>query len=314
MEDEKETRHPAQRLPPNGISFSGTPGDNAMTTHKRAFTLTDLLAWVLAAALLVAIILPCLGQARAGGLVRFSLAHLMEHSIAHTMYAADWNGRQYTNIVDDISIYGEAVTPAFENYRIANGGEPHPPVLLGDDVDGNPWGYYMFTSGNYLTAPPMSFTGNFAGFGHFRFTNAKPFHDYMGDPRFYAPAFYAVTDTIPYPNVKPLINEPGEYVPNDSNTPFFASYVTSPAAMFDPDVMRSELDGGWQNPWAIDHGHTSPPLTSALYPDLKTHVLEHHWLQIQPLDLLVARDALLRRVDPRAPEHRGPGRRSAAHR
>jgi hypothetical protein len=33
------------------------------------------------------------------------------------------------------------------------------------------------------------------------------------------------------------------------------------------------------DPWSLDAGLRSPSMSQALYPDLKTHMLEHHWLQ-----------------------------------
>jgi hypothetical protein len=57
----------------------------------------------------------------------------------------------------------------------------------------------------------------------------------------------------------------------------------SPAAMFAPQVMgHPEPDGtgGWKDPWLdLKAGFRSPSFALALYPDLKTHMLEHHWLQ-----------------------------------
>ena len=48
--------------------------------------------------------------------------------------------------------------------------------------------------------------------------------------------------------------------------------------------MRSNAAGGWQNPWNIINGHESPGLFQAMYPDLKTQMIEHHWLQGPPAD------------------------------
>ena len=49
--------------------------------------------------------------------------------------------------------------------------------------------------------------------------------------------------------------------------------------MFHPDVLRAPPDGGWQNPWLLDHGFASPGLSQALHPSLKTLMLEHNWNQ-----------------------------------
>jgi len=52
--------------------------------------------------------------------------------------------------------------------------------------------------------------------------------------------------------------------------------------MYHPDVWRSNAAGGWQAPWDLDHGYESPGLFQATYPNLKTHMLEHSWLQNSP--------------------------------
>jgi hypothetical protein len=58
----------------------------------------------------------------------------------------------------------------------------------------------------------------------------------------------------------------------------------SPAAMFNPEVMRANADGGWQDPWSFDLGFQAPGLFQAQYPDLKTLVIEHHWVQDRPTE------------------------------
>jgi len=52
--------------------------------------------------------------------------------------------------------------------------------------------------------------------------------------------------------------------------------------MFSPQVMRAPSAGGWQNPWSLADGFASPSLAGAQYPDLKTHMIEHHWAQGPP--------------------------------
>ena len=66
--------------------------------------------------------------------------------------------------------------------------------------------------------------------------------------------------------------------------PAWASYVMSPAAMFNPEVMShddpaDERANGWQSPWDLPAGFRSPAMSQARFPNLKTHMLEHHWLQ-----------------------------------
>ncbi|MCH8211970.1 MAG: hypothetical protein IIB99_11455, partial [Planctomycetes bacterium] len=90
-------------------------------------------------------------------------------------------------------------------------------------------------------------------------------------------------DQVPYGLALPLFGDPNEFN-TEGNPPIWVSYVLSPAAMYDPDVMRSNAAGGWQNPWDLDYGFQSPGLFQAQYPDLKTHMIEHNWVQNPPAE------------------------------
>ena len=46
--------------------------------------------------------------------------------------------------------------------------------------------------------------------------------------------------------------------------------------------MRSNAAGGWQSPAELDQAYESPGFFQATYPDLKTHILEHSWVQNPP--------------------------------
>jgi hypothetical protein len=101
--------------------------------------------------------------------------------------------------------------------------------------------------------------------------------------RFYDPVFYAPKDTVVQEAVAKLFEDPHEfsvqYSASNTTTPFWSSYCLSPAAMFSPSVMRNAEEGGWQNPWSLAGGFRSPAFSQALFPSLKTHMVEHHWLQ-----------------------------------
>ncbi len=270
-----------------------------MTRSRRftGFTIVDLLILLVVVTVLISLALPTLARARGDSMIQESMANLSMLSVAHVMYAADWNGRQVTWAVDDLAAFGNDV----EDYCDNHGGcyyytDPgcHPPVLAGWGCnaygDCGLWGYWPCVfpySGHDWVVNPINFPGgsnqeSFDGFGHFRLANSKAFHDYVNG-RFYDPTFYAPNDTVPYDLAAPFFESPWEY-DAEGNPPSWVSYVLSPAAMYHSDVMRSNAAGGWQNPWDLDYGFQSPGLFQAQYPDLKTQMIEHHWVQNPPAE------------------------------
>jgi hypothetical protein len=211
---------------------------------------------------------------------------------AHAAYAADWNGRQVTHIADDIAVFGSDAASAFAGWAGFYGVD-HPPSILGWGLDAAETGFVQYQYrqgpgdvGNHALVQPLVFTGFAAGIGSFRLPNTRPLHAYAGG-RFYDEVFYAPDDVVVYDVVEPAFDDPDEFVyPLDGvvGTPAWSSYCMSPAAMFDPAVMRHPDDGGWQHPWLLDDGFRSPGLDQARYASLKTLMLEHHWNQDAPAE------------------------------
>ena len=50
----------------------------------------------------------------------------------------------------------------------------------------------------------------------------------------------------------------------------------SPAALYAPGVMAAS---GWQDPYTTSAGFRTPGMAQAAFPELKSHMTEHHWLQ-----------------------------------
>ncbi len=248
---------------------------------RRGWSLVDLMIGILVLGALLAAVIPVLGRMRGVSQIEVSALNLTVLSQASVMYAADWNGRQYTNINDELSSYGNNPSVAGAYFALENGA--HPPVLLGwghepDASQLGLWGYFMDYSNSYGLLQPISFT-SLSSFGMFRLINAVPFHQYVNG-RFYDATFYAPGDMAPHTSTEPYFDEPGEFVP--AYPVYWSSYCFSPAAMFNPAVMGANRDGVFQNPWSLPDGLMSPPLNAAAYPDLKTHILEHNWAQDPP--------------------------------
>ena len=250
------------------------------------FTITEVLVLLGLMAILLATTLPALAWGRRNSQVQESLNNLVTLGVAQAIYALDWNGRQCTIVVDDLSTYGDHEQSAYEAYSAQNGVD-HPPLFLGWQGD-RLWGYWMDYAGNWGLCQPIVWPGgpyHLTGFGAFRVPNCKQFHDYVAG-RFYEPTLYAPADWVPYGLVEEnCFDDPCEFTiaPGTVDT-WWSSYCFSPAAMFQPDVMRAEPLGGWQNPWDTANGFQSPGLWQTRYPALKTHIIEHHWNQNAPAD------------------------------
>jgi len=262
---------------------------------QRGFTVIELLVVVSIIAMLVGILLPAIGKARDQARMTISQANLRNLGTAHASYAAEWGDRQFTLISDTIASYGNTAGAAFPAYLAAQGGQPHPAIILGWGYEpsqgyGN-WSYPMTTdfAGNYGLAQPIVFAGTQAYFGAFRLPNVGQFNQYVSG-RFYDKIFYAPKDTAVFDAITNTFDDPGEYsfqadVRDDlGDIPAWSSYCLSPAAMFSPSVMRHDDSGdpsanGFQNPWGLNAGFRSPSFSQARFAELKTHMLEHNWLQ-----------------------------------
>ncbi len=267
--------------------------------RRAGLALTDVLAAMAGAAVLLALALPATARLRGDADVLVSLDNLRVLGLADASYAADWNGRQWTAIVDSLGAWGANVFTGFTAYN-EQAAEDHPPVTLGWGPlePGGPIVFYAYRTGNNLAnaslCQPINFSssGATAFFGSFRFVNDARFTPYVGG-RFYDEPYYAPTDPVVWPVVEPLLGEPYQYVdaptnPGIGSIPYWSSYALSAAAMFDPAVMAARTagpggpQGGWTDPWSLDLGFRSPALSQARHPSLKTRLLEHHWLQGDP--------------------------------
>jgi prepilin-type N-terminal cleavage/methylation domain-containing protein len=241
----------------------------------KGFTIIELLVVISIIALLIGILLPAIGKARETAKVTQSESNLRNLGTAHATYASEWNDRQFTLARDDLAVYGNV--GAYNQGAMTE----HPPVLLGW-ADGGMWGYWMDWPGNYVLVEPISF-GTQVRLGAWRIPNAKQFNQYVSG-KFYDDVWYAPKDEAAVAQVEEAQQHPGEFSPIGQDL-YWTSYCYTPAGMFNPDVManadrnRQNPGESFTNPFDIPAGFRSPSYSQARFPDLKTQMLEHHWLQ-----------------------------------
>ncbi len=248
-------------------------------SRRRGSSITEALAALAAVALLGATVVPVMSRTECDYLKQVSMNNLRTLAAAHATYEADWKGRQFTLVRDDLGAYGSCAA-----YQAAQG--CHPPLILGTDCEGETEGFFFCAKqggdcSQFDVVPPLNFIGAGHYLGSFRIPNARGFHEYVNG-RFFDPVFYAPKDAPIYQQVRPLFGQDCEYVDTGEDLTFSSSYALSPAAMFHPDVMRPNDQGGFQYPWDLPQGFASPPASLATYPALKTRMLEHNWLQQHP--------------------------------
>ncbi|MBT8486184.1 MAG: hypothetical protein HKO59_04475 [Phycisphaerales bacterium] len=249
-------------------------------SFRPGFALLDLAMLLAATGALVAVSLPMLASTSCDSREQKSIEQLRRLGMAHAAYAADWDDRQFTLARDDLGLAGGSCAA----YQAAFG--CHPPVGLGVGCDGSDIGYYFGCGGaggscnNFVVVPPINFSGVFESAGSFRLPAARGFHEYVGG-RFFDPAFYAPKDDVVRSFIEPLLD--AECLPGDLDVAsvFSASYVTSPAAMYHPEVFGATT-GEWDDPDDLPFGYESPTVSQAKHPSLKSRMLEHHWLQNRP--------------------------------
>jgi prepilin-type N-terminal cleavage/methylation domain-containing protein len=256
--------------------------------NARGFTIVELLVVVSIIALLIAILLPAIGKAREAALLTQSLANLRNLSAANAAYGADWSDRQFTAMPDDAGLVNGNCGAYLAQISCP------PQQLLGWASNGLMWGYFLGNTGqcaqygwpgncgNWVVYKPIEFTGGDAGFGSFRLPNVKAFASYVNN-KFYDPVFWAPKDKINIAIAEKFWPLADQFTtnPNPPQEIAFSSYCWSPAAMYAPDVFGDKVaqSFGFVNPNNIAGGYRSPAVGQATYPDLKTRMIEHSWLQ-----------------------------------
>jgi len=244
--------------------------------RTRGFTIIELLVVVSIIALLVGILLPAIGKAREQAQLTKSQANLKQLGTAMVTYGAEWSDRQLTYCNDNLARYGTDGASAVAGYQTAVG-HAHPMVCLGY-AQGVVW-FFSNTGANSITLIPADFESPTQKFGSFRLVQGRQLSQYLNG-RFYDPVYFAPKDSAVVASVEKYWDMPAEFVIATGGHKY-SSYIMSPAGMVSPDVLsyNKTTDQYYTDPWSLPSGFKSPTLSQAIYPDLKTHMIEHHWLQ-----------------------------------
>lgn len=243
-------------------------------THRPGATLAETLITVACAGLILAMAMPLVAAVRGDSLVQQSLDNLRRLGAIHQAYAADWEGRQWTVTPDNLSEILDS-----SSYPLNYASYPEVPrVSLG------------FCNGKEVTTAQgwaiqqMWYPAN-CTLGNFRAWNTDPFHQYANG-RVYDRLFWAPRDPV-------LRDIPQKWFDGKDTWPcgasfYFPTYAMSVAAQVDDAVFASAARGGPQQALDLPLGHRTPSLAQAKFPDQKTHMLEHYWLNPPPPDPFIA--------------------------
>ncbi|MFO0893554.1 MAG: hypothetical protein U0574_01195 [Phycisphaerales bacterium] len=261
---------------------------------SRGVTRLETLACAVAALLLLAAVLPLLAAGRSRGLETVSLNNLRTLLGAHTAYAGDYSGAQFTSVPDVWGQYPEGYQ-GYALYVQQHGCPPSVELGYGCAESGTgcgDWGYWLpcvnGVPGNIITILPFAFHASVDadwGFGGWRLHNAKAFNSYVSG-RFYDPAFYAPADGQAMRYAGPGLSSPHPFTLLSSSTGLEpSSYCRSAAALFSPTVFGGGAGGEFVLPAGLADSYVTPSLAQVATPELKTWFMEYRWLQSPPARL-----------------------------
>jgi hypothetical protein len=266
------------------------PASVAAAPSRRGLTLVETAIAGAIVTVLLAAIAPVLSTSRSAALRTISLKNLTVLGEAHACYGADWNDRQFSTSPGDMG----QVSGNCGSYLYTIGC-PNP-VALGWSSTGGLWGFFLGSSGTcseygypgscvgWTAYRPIDFSGGDFGFGGFRLANVRGFQEYV-EGAYYRPRWFSALDVIPYKVAEPFFSVqeqfPGITYPGGLR---FSSYCNSPAALYQPEVFRRPSQGGFRNPNLIATAFDVPTQAQCLHPELKSRMVEHHWLVNPPAE------------------------------
>ena len=273
---------------------------------KYGFTIVELLVVISIIALLVGILVPAVNKARDTAKMTQSKSNLHQVTIAMANYSADWNGDHFTSAPPNLSSgdrRGMAVAAAIGTPEIS-GSDPDDPtatpvgIRLGEHSQGNDT--YVFFLNNYEGVVPYTFADGMTGnlpmdnFGTWRYPNALQVAEYMNGLPLHK-AYFSPKDTIALRTLEGCETLNGSYCVSSRGQSIWgwdaawnsnmilapSSYCISPALMYNAQVYAWNEDAGitFKDPMDINTGFRPSTTDQAQFPNLKSWLMEHYWLQ-----------------------------------
>ena len=247
---------------------------------RRAMTIAEVAVGVASSTLLVAVLGAAAASMRSGSGTAVSLSNLMQLGTAHALYASDNNGLQWCA---HRSEFGLASGSCSQYLQL----ECPPQMILGQDLNGSLWGYWLSGGvcpptfpggcGNWVLYQPMDFGLSAGASGAWRNLAVRSFHQYLNG-RLYDPVYFAPNDRNLYRQVRGYFDYPGEFTAV-SGVPTTSSYAMASSAMWDPGVFRTASEGGFRTPNTYPNAWQRQSLFGAAYPELKSLTFELNWCQ-----------------------------------
>ena len=261
------------------------------------FTIVELLVVISIIALLVGILVPAVNKARDTAKTTQSKSNMHQVSIALANYAADWNGNNFTAAPSNLSSgdrTGSSVANAIAQLSGDSNNDSWTPmgIRLGEIAQGNGNSIaflnntdgiapYVFSSGNT--------SGTHPGFGTWRFPNALQCAEYMHGLPLHK-AYFSPKDTVPLRALEQCEATNSSYCVSSLGQSWWglqakwssnmilapSSYCLAPGLMYNQAVYDADAP---QDPMDIPTGFRPSSTDQARFPNLKTWLMEHYWLQ-----------------------------------
>lgn len=277
--------------------------NNHSARNRRGVTIVEIIAVTGVVTMTLAMMAATIGGSNGDRLRTHSAWNLTRLSQGVHSYAADWEGRQWTAVPDELSDYDNIYGYNTEVRCLDS-------LLIGEDsTTGAVWGWYLggalcpdgLPGGGEpgysiavfeIVYQPYPLDDSFLddqSIGAHMFFNCRGFREYVSgsahDSAFFQPGSRdARLNALLFEEDREFF---GPYVrkatgsPNSQYAPT-TGYTMSAAAMWNPEVHRAPSAGGWQDPRTIELGYRSPSLHECEHPTLKTMFVERWWIDGAP--------------------------------